>query len=262
MRMKLIKDETRTYPFRLWFDEQEIENIAQRCRQGFIKSVGKSDPTTIEVDKFIENYLPGALGKEIVFDPYADLMRTEGPKVLGATYFYDDHLEVKVERLVTQGAERSCQWGRYNAIVIHESVHCTIHPILFEGIPNQAEFFERPVSKKISCLQRTIENYYTGEWWEYQANQIMANILMPRELFLCHFQKERDSWCVMSNHDLIKNYHYFDYVLHEVARIFGVSKQAVRIRLQELKQIPNLSQEEPTRENGFVQVVDMFDGLR
>jgi len=241
--LKIIKDNTNTFPRRIWFEDGEIEALADKHRRDFFHLMGDTDSLILQVDKFIEIYLPGALHTEITFDPFADFHDAGEPDTLGSTDFHEDRLEVKIERLITQGAERSSWWGRYNTTVIHEAAHCILHPILFQHDPYQQTLFPPVASKKISCLERTIDGYYAGEWWEYQANQFMANILMPRQLFLSHFQEERDSWCVMNNHDLIKDYQYFSYVLWQLTRVFGVSKQAAKLRLFELKQIPSLQQE-------------------
>jgi hypothetical protein len=227
----------------LWFEEGEIEGIAEKHRQDLRRSIGETDTLALPVDKFIEIYLPKALGSEIVLDPYADLRSTEGPNVLGSTDFHDDHLEVKIDQRVTKEAERTGQWGRYNATGAHEGGHCMLHLVIFQDDPNQESLFKSEKARKISCLQRTIEGEYTGEWWEYQANQIMANLLMPRELFLEHFVRERNAFGIRDNGELLKRRGLFDALVTYLARVFQVSKQAVKIRLRELRQTPNLRQE-------------------
>lgn len=257
--MKIIKDKTGTFPRRLWFDDGEIEEIAVRHRQDSIRMIGRIDDPALEVDKFIEVYLPKALKTDIVLDPYADLQRTEGPEVLGASYFAD-RLEVKVDKSVTEEAERVNQWGRYNATVMHEAGHCILHSVIFQRDPNQQALFHFAGTKKISCLQRTIEGSYTGEWWEYQANQMMANLLMPRELFLAYFEMERNAYGIKDNGELMKKRHLFDAVVGYLARTFQVSRQAVTIRLHELKQISNPRQEEFFQGSGFLGIGDVLMG--
>ena len=254
--MKIIRDKTGTFPRRLWFEDGEIEGIAERHRQDSLRLIGGTDSPALQVDKFIEIYLPKALEKDITLDPYADLQSKEGPEVLGATYFCDDHLEVKIDQRVTKEAERTGQWGRYNATATHEGGHCIGHAVLFQRDPNQQTLFRSDGPGKISCLQRTIEGYYTGEWWEYQANQIMANLLMPRELFLEHFVRERNAFGIRDNTELPKRRRLFDALVTYLARVFQVSKQAVKIRLRELKQIPNLRQEQFFKSTGFVRIGD------
>lgn len=256
--MKIIKDNTNTYARRLWFEDGEIEEKTEIYRLGYGNLVGKLETPALPVDKFIEIYLPQILGTEVSLDPYADLQRKEGEKVLGATYFFDDHLEVKIDRSVTEEAEKTDQWGRHNATGTHEAGHCTLHTTLFKRDSNQQVLFRPAETKKIACLQRTIEGFYTGEWWEWQANQFMANLLMPKELFLAHFQMERNAYGIRDNAQLVKKRHLFDAVVGYLARMFQVSKQAVKIRLQELKQIPNLQQEEFFQESGFVSIGDVL----
>jgi len=233
----------------------------ETCRLGYVNLVGKLETPSLPADKFIEVYLPQVLGTEVFLDPYADLRKEGREVILGATYFFDDYLEVKIDRRVTEEADRTDQWGRYNATAVHEGGgHCILHPVLFQRDPNQQMLFHSPVNKKISCLQRTIEGFYTSEWWEYQANQFMANLLMPKGLFLAHFEMERNAYGIRDNRELAENQHVFNAVVGYLARTFQVSKQAVKIRLAELKQIPNLQQEEFFRDSGFVSIGDVFMG--
>lgn len=258
--MKMIKDKTGTFSRGLWFEDGEIEALAEKHRQEFVGFIGETDNPALQVDKFIEIYLPRALHTEIIFDPYADLNDAGEPDVLGSTDFHEDQIEVKIERLITQGAERSSQWGRYNATVIHEAGHCILHRMLFQNDPNQQELLLQPATRKISCLEKTIDGYYTGEWWEYQANQFMANLLMPKELFLAHLEMERNAYGIRENKGLVNNEYLFNAVVGYLANTFQVSKQAVKIRLQELKQIPNRQQEELLQRNGFVSIGDVLMG--
>jgi hypothetical protein len=256
--VKIIKDNTNTFSRRIWFEDGEIEKIAQTHRQDFTRLIRETDNPAIQVEKFVEIYLRDALKKEVVLDPYADLQRIEGRNVLGATYFFDDRLEVKIEKSLTEEAERTDQWGRYNATVMHESGHCVLHPILFQRDTNQQVLLHPTSNNKIKCQRRTIEApyqvSYSGEWWEYQANQFMANLLMPKQPFLAHFEMERNAYGIRDNGELVKDEYLFNAVVGYLANTFHVSKQAVKIRLYELKQIPNLQQEEFFRNNDFVSI--------
>jgi hypothetical protein len=246
--VKIIKDNTGTFPRRLWFEDGEIEEIAEKHRQDSTRLIREINNPAIDVDKFVEIYLRDTLKKEVVLDPYADLQKIEGPNVLGATYFCDDHLEVRIDRSVTKEAERTDQWGRYNATLMHEGGHCILHPVVFQRDLSQQVLFHPSDHNKITCLQRTIEApyqvSYSGEWWEYQANQFTANLLMPKELFLAHFEMKRNAYGIRDNKELVRNEYVFNAVVGYLANTFQVSKQAVKIRLYELKQIPCIQQEE------------------
>ncbi len=258
--MKIIKDKTGQFNHRLWFEGDEIEGIAERHRQDSRRLATEVDSPALQVDKFIEIYLPGALNTEIVFDSYADLQSVEGPDVLGATYFRSDCLKIEIDRKVTEEADRLDQWGRYNATGTHEAGHCILHRVLFQCDPNQQVLFRPQTVNKISCLRRTIEDRYSGDWWEFQANQMMANLLMPRELFLAHFERERNAYGVRNNWELVKDKHLFDAVVGYLARAFQASKEAVKYRLGELNQIPNPEQEDLLKDSGFVSLGDILSG--
>ena len=228
--MKIIKDKTGRFRQRLWFEDGEIESLSAKHLEEFVHKnrneiTDNQDPS---VDRFIEIYLPGAVSKQIVFDPYADLVKTEGPDVLGATYYHKDHLEVKIERTLTEEADRLDQWGRYNATVMHEAGHCIIHSILFESDSRQQVLFNNTRIKKIACLQRTIEGFYTGEWWEFQANRFMASFLMPKEPFLSAFYMERNAYGIRDNKELVKDEHLFKAVVGYLSRVFQVSNKQLK----------------------------------
>lgn len=89
--MKIIKDKTGRFRQRLWFEEGEIESLSARHLKDYLHK-NKNEITDNQypsVDKFLEIYLPSVVNKEIVFDPYADLMKAEGSDVLGATYYHN-----------------------------------------------------------------------------------------------------------------------------------------------------------------------------
>lgn len=258
--MKIIKDGTGRFSCRVWYDEGEIEGIAERHRQDCSGAINEPDSPALEVDKFIEIYLPEALSIEVIFDPYADLQAAEGPEVLGAIYFKPDCLKIEIDRRVTEEADRLDQWGRYNSTATHEAGHGILHRLVFQNNPNQQVLFSPEKSNKISCLKRTIEGRYSGEWWEYQANQMMANLLMPRRLFLAHFEMERNAYGIRSNGELVKDEHLFDAVVGYLARTFQTSKQAVRYRLCELNQVPNPEQEDLLADSGFVSLGNILSG--
>jgi len=258
--VKIIKDKTGHFGRGLWYEEGEIEGIAERHRQDCLRLANEPDSPALDVDKFVEIYLPRALNTEIILDPYMDLQSVEGPDVLGATHFDPDCLKIQIDRRVTEEAERSDQWGRYNATATHEAGHCILHPMIFQCDPNQQVLFRPNTLNKISCLKRTIEDRYSGEWWEYQANQMMANLLMPKKLFLAYFEMERNAYGVQSNGELVQDEHLFGAVVGYLARTFQVSKQAVKYRLGELNQIPHPEQEDMLKDNGFVSFGDILSG--
>lgn len=83
---------------------------------------------------------------------------------------------------------------------------------------------------------------------------------MPKELFLAHFERERNAYGIRDNGELVRDEYLFNAVVEYLANTFHVSKQAVKIRLYELKQIPNPQQEEFFRDSGFVSIGDVFMG--
>jgi hypothetical protein len=71
--VKIIKDKTGHFGRGLWYEEGEIEGIAERHRQDCLRLANEPDSPALDVDKFVEIYLPRALNTEIILDPYTDL---------------------------------------------------------------------------------------------------------------------------------------------------------------------------------------------
>lgn len=254
--MKQISDKTGTFPFRPWYEDGEIEELMESHLSQYSKIFGETCAPHTPIEKFAEFYLPEALGIEVDFDNYADVEKVEGPGVMGVTYFYPDHLDIKIDRKLTEKAEDEKYEGRYNITVAHEATHGLIHSQLFVRNKNQFTLFREPKLQKIKCLYRDIDSptNYDGRWWEFQANQGMSALKMPRKSFLKHFEVERNAYGKYDNYSLLEDAHLFKAIVGYLARTFKVSKKAAEVRLSQLGQVPNLSQGHLYVRKGFERV--------
>ena len=168
----------------------------------------------------------------------------EKGNVLGMTVFKTGYLPVisenqEIEKIVAQQgtiilnsilADDIKQQNRYQFTLAHEIGHWILQrkELLYDE--NQTSLFDtiQDLSEKdsIKCLNRSVNPEYNTlitdlDWLEWQANYFASAILMPKIIFLKELSKL--NFCTEENRIL------------ELSKIFGVSKQAVRNRINSLQ---------------------------
>jgi len=210
---------------RIWFDENEIEAIAEdELRKA--KLLPTTEKPVTDLERLIEGHLGAAL------DQYAELEQG----VLGLTEFVPGRSPaISISRDLTGSALDDDDplpglRGRWRATLAHEASHVLLHRFLFELDPNQAQLFgdEAIVSltgqRLMRCLKRDVGARAGGsDWREVQANRGMAALLMPRRVFTKVANSEMGTKAGLA------------VVVARLAERFEVSKQAARIRLTTLK---------------------------
>lgn len=219
---------------RIWYEKGEVEDLveAELRKSGFYPT---GDEPVVDLEGFIEEYLQAPL------DPYARL----DSDVLGLTEFRRGLSPVvkingDLTRAAIDGDPRMVPaglLGRWRATVAHEGSHVLLHKMLYAISESQGSLFDEPSGddevERVQCLKRDVA--YTGgqDWREYQANQGMAALMMPRKLFIEVAQEH----CDLLGVELLMGEMAADsaYRLsHGLARVFGVSHQAAEIRLKTL----------------------------
>jgi len=215
----------------IWFENGEIETAmeAELRKASMMCSV---DAPVVELDGFIEGHLGASL------DPYAELDARE----LGYTEFFEKHPpKVSINRTLTGSALDEDETppgilGRYRATLAHEAAHVILHRRLFDAVAgNMSLFGEEDARQRLSrlqkCFKRNVSFGTVTDRREYQANQGMAALLMPRPVFLevAHREIRR----VMPGRDDVSVGEERN-VIEPLSRLFQVSKQAARIRLETL----------------------------
>ena len=160
---------------RLYFEDGEIERI---CADA-LKSAGCL-PTTcapVEIELFVEK----AFDCRAVYDSLP-------AGVLGAAAFRRDGSleEITVSRSLS--ADGQVGERRARSTWAHEAGHGLLHgPLFAQGTlrhPLLDDCFDYE-KRRILCREADIgatSTSYHGKWWEWQANQAIGGLLLPREL--------------------------------------------------------------------------------
>lgn len=219
---------------RIWFDPEEIEDLAedQLQRAGLAPTLASP---VVDVERFVEEYLQAEL------DQYAPL----DADVLGVTEFRPGQPPlVCINRMLTEAAFEQpnpspAARGRWRATLAHEAGHILLHRSLVEPNPAQTTFLELPEDEvqtptmgMFRCVQREVVFGGGADWREVQANRCMAALLMPRSIFLRVVAQVKQGMGLSPREPLRAD--RLNTVVRKLARHFQVSRQAARIRLEEL----------------------------
>jgi hypothetical protein len=172
----------RSGPFaeRPYYELSEIEQICTEELHGV--GLYPARPEPVRVERFIE--------KRFNISPaYEDLPQG----VLGYTRFNRDGVEaIVVSRVLCEEGSRTAE-RRINTTLAHEGGgHGLLHAHLFVLGADTRSLFEGDadvVASRILCRdgsaatdQQMGRRVYRGRWWEFQANQAMGALLLPRKL--------------------------------------------------------------------------------
>lgn len=208
----------------------KIEEIEQICTDELQKlELYPTDPSPIRIDRFVE--------KRFKIRPtYLDL--PDG--LLGFTRFG----RMGVEEIVvaksfdddgTKPAER-----RLRTTLAHESGHGLLHAHLFVLNSRPESLFGDGLASdalKILCREGgisgvggSVQSKYQGHWWEYQANQAMGALLMPRLLVEKALSPMLVSAGVLGRKTLLQDRR--DAATRSLAETFDVNPIVAKIRLE------------------------------
>jgi len=234
--LKQRRDPQSPFGLRVHFENAEFESMMDELRsragaETLVESEG------VDVDRVLSR----GLGIEA---DYVEL--PEG--VLGRTLFRrDGKARVEISRALAEAAEDDVvARRRLRTTAAHEIGHVVCHtqlviedsrtPSLF---PNAGQ--DRP-APKVLCREEGVGNFrYRGEWWEYQANQCMACLLLPRAPFIARAKTALQASGASSFEEAIREGREDD-LIRGVSRCFDVSFEAVFYRLQALGFVPEASQ--------------------
>ena len=170
--------------------------------------------------------------------------------IIGKTIFSSDgKVEVQISSQLAEQAETdNVSRKRLRTTIAHEIGHIACHQSLFLKDESTLSLFDREEStgeqKKdnILCRETSVDNYkYSGEWWEYQANQCMATLLLPKTLLMNYVSSQMNSYSVSDFDESIKA-GCADQIIKNICDQFDVSYEAMFYRLKELGFIPKLDQ--------------------
>ncbi|MBA3913967.1 MAG: hypothetical protein H0X25_08980 [Acidobacteriales bacterium] len=220
--MKNIR--TRVGPFnqRPFYTNSEIENmcIDELQRAGLLPST----PEPIRIDRFLEKRF------NISYE-YDDLPSG----LLGYTRFSKSGVQqIVVARSLDDSSTSNDR--RVRSTLAHEAGHGLMHAHLF-ALSGQSSLFpegEGP-SPRVLCRDEATPGSlrkYSGEWWEFQANRAIGDLLVPRALAyqcLADFLEPRG---LLGLRDLSDDRRVP--AAKQLAEIFDVNPAVATIRIEEL----------------------------
>lgn len=232
--MNVRRDRQSPWGVRLYFESAEFDvmmhDLTLRAEPGvFVAGQG--------ID--VERVLRKALYLEADF---VDL--PEG--LLGRTLFHGDgRAQIEVSRALADAAETDrLARRRLRTTLAHECGHVACHVQLFLGDTETLGLFppsQAPAKPAILCRESSVDTQYNGEWWEFQANQCMAALLLPKRLFIRELETTLAACRSPSFVEAIKQ-GQDETILRALADTFDVSWQSVLLRLQELGFAPKKEQ--------------------
>lgn len=168
--MREARDRGGRLPYRLWYEESEIESIVARELALAGRPTLPGRPAT-DVDAFLELHL--GVVPEFTWLPRG---------VLGATEFTArGQVRLQVSAELSHRADRGGAAEKLlRSTLAHEAAHLLLHRILF--LKESADLFGGLASRSELCRSVGVPRTgYQGEWWEWQANRGMSALLLPRD---------------------------------------------------------------------------------
>ncbi|MCD4784767.1 MAG: ImmA/IrrE family metallo-endopeptidase [Candidatus Eremiobacteraeota bacterium] len=169
---------------------------------------------------------------EALFELYLEIdnlrKKLGNTDVLGALFRKDR--KISIDESVVE------QEGRYHYTCAHELGHWVLHRDYLNYNENQLTFFDNFAQPSIICRSSMYK-----EPVERQADKFAANLLMPKKM-ICKYIHEKFGSIDDFRRHYNKNPAILNNIVFQMKNLFRVSKQAMRIRIEELKLLKNSSQ--------------------
>jgi hypothetical protein len=201
-------------PHRLWYETGEIDAImeAELHKAG---EPALACAVAVDIDAFVEQHLG-------IVPVFVNLPAG----VQGATDFTSDGLvRMKIAAdLAERANEESTAERLLRTTIAHEAAHVILHRALF--LRQTETLFDDVSTRQNLCRDiRFVGRGYTGEWWEWQANQGMSALLLPRSRLIGEVQRYRARFRHENSAQGLEQ---------ELAHAFVISRTAIRYRLEQL----------------------------
>lgn len=224
--MKTMRTAAGPLPERPYFSLDEIEQLAA----DELRAAGlyPASPSPVRIERFIERRFQ-------VTPIYEELPED----VLGYTRFGERGvLTIVVSRALSEEGTRRSE-RRLSTTLGHEAGHGLLHTYLFALSGQSRPLFDdedvnptRILCRQQQILAPTSERRYDGRWWEFQANQCMAALLLPRPLVVESVQPLVRVEGLMGRTVLPEALR--EEAVRHVAEVFEVNPIVARIRIGEM----------------------------
>jgi hypothetical protein len=194
---------------------EDLGEIDEICLQALKRqSLVPSNPAPIRIERFVEKEFKTVLR-------YEDL----GPDNLGCTIFNSSGAveAILVSRALEEQNTAPAR-RRVRSTVAHEAGHGLLHGSLFIDSPDLGENQRRILCRSEDILGET-QRSYRGRWWEFQANQAIGSLLLPRPLVSAFLDQSGTPIPTPAERESLAK---------KAAVIFDVNPIVVRIRLDSL----------------------------
>jgi hypothetical protein len=173
--MKTFKQKGGPFRERPYFDLNDIEMICSDELRAL--NLLPTEPGPIRIERFIEK----RFGVSPIYEDLPD-------GVLGYTEFGPKGVQaIVVSRTLAEDRSTVAE-RRVSTTMAHEAGHGLLHAHLFAlGVPQRGLFGSDVTGPKILCRTAMSPAWatgkqYDGQWWEFQANQVIGALLLPRSL--------------------------------------------------------------------------------
>jgi hypothetical protein len=225
--MRKVPTPSGPFPFQLYFEDLgEIDEICLEALK--MQSLLPSRPAPIRIERFVEKQFKTTLR-------YEDL----GPENLGCTIFNSSGAveAILVSRFLEEQNTIPAR-RRVRSTVAHEAGHGLLHGSLFmeAASPDPVNGAVGKNQRLILCRSEDIlvdsQRSYAGRWWEFQANQAIGSLLLPR--LLMNTFLDQSGIAPASFESRILTPAQRESLVKKAAVTFDVNPIVVRIRLDSL----------------------------
>lgn len=234
--MKMWKDPSSPWGLKSYFADDEFEVMMDDLR-GRVGPECFADGQGINIDLVLLR----------CFEVEADYVNLPS-NTLGRTRFAPDgRVQVEISRDLAEMAETGkTARRRLRTTMAHECGHISCHRQFFlRDFETLSLFTDDETTRPqpaILCRNETVGKHgYKGEWWEFQANQCMAALLLPKQLVVPRVAAALASCGQESFENAIRE-DRAESVLLELSNQFDVSLEATFYRLQDFGYIPTETQ--------------------
>lgn len=173
--MKELRTTRGPFSSRPFYESKDIERICEVELQHV--SLLPRQPEPIRIDRFIE--------KRFGVVPEA---RDLPLGILGYTTFTEHGVKEIIVAASLETEDTTTNRRRARTTFAHEAGHGLLHAHLFATTTVRQRNLPGtdPEPLRVMCRNEALgrEGGYDGRWWEFQANQAMAALLLPRHLVL------------------------------------------------------------------------------